>query len=76
MADGEQEVKLSDLLNRVNSVDPLADSATKHVEPLFKDEAEYSAFTLGSLLSRCTMMKWISGLSLKDMRKPKSKEKN
>ena len=44
MADGEQEVKLSELLDRVNSVDPLADSATKHVEPLFKDEAEYRAF--------------------------------
>lgn len=44
MADGEQEVKLSELLDRVNSVDPLADSATKHVEPLFKDEAEYGAF--------------------------------
>ena len=44
MAEKEPDVQLSRLLDRVKAVDPLADSQTKRVEPLFKDEAEYEAF--------------------------------
>ena len=44
MADKEEEIKLSTLLNRVNNVDSMAGTNTKLVEPLFKDEAEYNEF--------------------------------
>ena len=44
MADKEEEIKLSTLLNRVNNVDSMAGTNTKLVEPLFKDEAEYKEF--------------------------------
>lgn len=44
MAEKEAEVKLSELLERVNSVDTLSGVSTKRVEPLFKDEADYKEF--------------------------------
>ncbi|MBR1988987.1 MAG: 2-hydroxyacyl-CoA dehydratase, partial [Firmicutes bacterium] len=44
MADNCEPVKLSDLMGRIGSVDSLAASSTKRVEPLFRDQAEYMAF--------------------------------
>ena len=44
MAEGQQMVGLSELIAKVETVDPLADSVTKRVEPLFADEAEYREF--------------------------------
>ena len=44
MADGETEISLADLLDRVNSAESQAGLSTKHVEPLFADETEYEAF--------------------------------
>ncbi len=44
MADGEPEISLGELLNRVNSAESQAGLSTKHVEPLFANEAEYEAF--------------------------------
>ena len=44
MAEGQQMVSLAELIAKVETVDPLADSVTKRVEPLFADEAEYREF--------------------------------
>ena len=44
MAEDQKEVSLSELLEKIANVDPLQDTATKRVEPLFKDEADYKAF--------------------------------
>lgn len=44
MAEGQQMLRLSELIAKVETVDPLADSVTKRVEPLFADEAEYREF--------------------------------
>ncbi len=44
MAADKEAVCLSDLIKKVNAVDPLADCVTKRVEPLFCDEAEYREF--------------------------------
>ncbi len=44
MADKEQGIQLSELLDRIQNTDVNAGLSTKHVEPLFASDAEYEEF--------------------------------
>ena len=43
-AQNEEQIKLSDLIERIGNADPADISGTKYIEPLFKDKDEYEAF--------------------------------
>ncbi len=44
MAEKQPQVMLAQILDRISHIDPSEGNATKRVEPLFKDQAEYDEF--------------------------------